>query len=362
MEQTLPAQAEPRTTIWRSWRRFWLPLTSLASAAAIVVTIIMLVSAGTTRSLADTLHMLTTVRSFHLVDKKRDGPPKPSPLGGVTPDHPDNPFAISQYWFEGDPNNPHHDRMRAATPKQDVWRDNNRVLTVSRTTGERSFQLDNSGFDFGGQGWWDLPGISERARLHEISARKMPGVRPDESEAFWFAEYRDTTHKTIYRLCVNRTNQLPVQIQIWSTGFPQVAAEVLLREWEFSEFNANFPENVFAFEITEQDLVQLGVTRAELDALGEQAMSFQLTGATGAEIIGTLTDDSGTREIKGKLPFAIVQTQQGKLRFDFRMADGRARQFGLRYKNMPAPVFGGTTKRITGWTSTNWAGEIKGEP
>jgi len=122
-----------------------------------------------------------------------------------------------------------------------------------------------------------------------------------------------------------------------------------------------FPENTFAFEITDQDLARLGVTRPELDVLGAQAMSFQLTGATGAQIIGTLTDESGSREIKGKLHFAIVHTQHGKLTFDCRMADGLTRQFGLQYKNIPTP-FIATTSRITGWTDTNWAGAIQAEP
>lgn len=355
-----PPRSEPRPELWQLWHRFWLPVTGLAGAVVIATAILLLVSAGTTRSFADSLQMLTKVKSFHLVDRKRDGPPRPAPGGGVTPDHPDNPLVASEYWFQEDPNNPRHARMRATTPQRDVWRENNRVLEVDRKTGARSFYLDNSKFDFGGQGWWNLPGISEKAKLSEVPPAKMPGVGAAEAGAFWFGECRVPADKLVYRVWISQTNQLPVRIQLWSTAFRQVAPEALLRDWQFSDFNADFPGSVFAFETTDQDLAQLGVTRAELEALGDQAISFQLTGEAGAGIVGTLKDDAGERQVKGQLPFSIVQVQHGRLSFDFRMADGRPHEFGLRLKRMQEPLSARLT-HVWGWTSTNWAGRIEGQ-
>jgi hypothetical protein len=353
-----PPQVKPRTTLPQLWRRFWLPMTGLASAMVIAVIFLTFMSASSSRSLADTLRLLNTVKSFHLVYKLRNGPAQPASGGGTTPNHPDNPFEISEFWFQQDSDLPLHARMRTISRQQDVWREDNRVLTIDRQTGARSFQLNNSRFDFAGQGFWNLSSLAETWKLHEVSASKMPGASPRMAQDFWFAECRAPEQKMIYRMWMARTNQLPARIQSWSTAFPQIASEVLLQECEFSDFNATFPDQTFAFEITSEDLASLGLTRAELDGLSEKAMSIQLVGAAGTEIVGTLADDAGTRQIKGNLPFTIVHEQHGKLSFDFRTANGFPSKFGVRVKNM-GPLSTSRTSHIRGWTSTNWSGRIE---
>jgi hypothetical protein len=278
----------------------------------------------------------------------------------MTPDHPANPFVTSEYWFQQDPSNPFHARTRVTSPEEDVWRQNNRVLRVNRQTGGRSFQLNNAMFDFGGMGAWEkwLPQMAENMKLSEVTAAKMPGAEAADANAFWFGEcHIPAAPSIIYRVWISRTNQLPVRLQWWSTDFPQVAPEVLLRECLLSDFNADFQEETFAIEITDQDLASLAITRAEMDALGEQAMSFHLTGAPGAEVIGTIEDEAGVHQVRGRLPFGVVHTQHGNMTFDFRMADGIQRSFGVQLKIWPE--FSAMTSRITGWASTNWAGTIQ---
>src|SRR5882762_1023052 len=62
-------------SLWRSWQRLWIPIAGIAAAAAILIAVVVLFSAGTSRSFADTFRLLTKVKSFHLVERKRDGPP-----------------------------------------------------------------------------------------------------------------------------------------------------------------------------------------------------------------------------------------------------------------------------------------------
>lgn len=357
------ARPEPPSALWHRCRRLWIPLAGLVGTAVIAVAVAMLFSASTTRSFAETLRSLTKLKSFHLVERKRDGPPRPhvGPGGtSTTPYHPQNPFVVSEYWFQKDPNRPSRARMRSTSPKEDVWRDGNRELTLSHETGVRSLVLNNAWFDFGGVAWGDLSALAEAWRLHELPAAKMPGARPVDAAAFWFGECRIPGDSMIYRLWVSRTNQLPVRFQFWSTSFPEVASEVLMKECEFSDFDADFPEETLALEITDRDLAQLGATRAELNALSDKAMSLKLIGEAGAQIIGTIKDDAGVRQVQGKLPFTIVHEQHGKLSFDFRMADGIHRSFGVQAKALPAGDLN-LSSHIWGWVGTNWQSRIEAD-
>jgi hypothetical protein len=341
MEQALLPQGEPQARVRLSWRRFWLPLAGLASAVVLFVAMLALISASTAPSFADSLRLLTEVKSLHVVWRYRNDPK--------------DPFLTTEFWFREDPGNPRHRQLRTTSAQEDRWRENSRLVIVDRKTGTRRLELTNARFPFAGCGW-DLWSIAQGPELRKVRADKVPGLRPGEAKAFWFGECPDGTNNPgrFFRIWVNRTNQLPARIQCWSTAYPQVAPEVLLTECEFSEFNARLPEKLFTFTITDQDLAQLGVTRAELDALGDDVVSFQLTGEVGVEIIGTITDDAGVRQVRGKLPFNVIHTQRGDMKWDFRTQDDAPHGFdvrsGLSWEPLEPPSTG-RTSRLSGWTA-----------
>jgi hypothetical protein len=310
-----------------------------------------LLSAGPTRSFADVIGSLSQTKSFHVVEKSRYGIwPNWIPTN--------NALSVAEYWFQQDPNATQERRSRAAFPAVDVWRQGNRVLMVNHETGERSLRLDNSPFDFDGIHFDPaiLSDIGKSAKFREVASSRVQGVVPQDASAFWFGESQDREHKMICYAWLSRTNDTLVRLQYVSTAFPHNGAEVLVREFEFSDFNADFPLQL-SFEISDADLTQLGISRTELDNLTTNAMSFRLSGEPGADVIGTITDQSGSREIRGKLPFSVVHELHDKVTFDFRMADGFRHNFevgfGL-YSHLSAH-----THRIVGWASTNWAGRLE---
>jgi hypothetical protein len=133
----------------------------------------------------------------------------------------------------------------------------------------------------------------------------------------------------ICRVWINRANNLPLRIQWWGTEWPEVAPRVLTQEWEFTDFDAEFPADTFAFEATDADLAPLGITRIDLDKLPATAFSVRLDGVKGAEVVGTIKDQAGVREVRGTLPFAFVHSPVGDAKLDFRMADGKKRNFAI---------------------------------
>src|SRR2546426_12820324 len=85
----LASRTDP-SAFWQCWRRLWIPLAGLAGAAVIIVILATLFSAGTSRSFANTLRLLTQVKSFHLVERNRD--------------EPERALVVTEYWFQQDPN------------------------------------------------------------------------------------------------------------------------------------------------------------------------------------------------------------------------------------------------------------------
>jgi hypothetical protein len=321
------------------WRRLWLPVTSLAGATALVVLALSLWNAGTTRTLAASITELTRVGSFRVIERVRNGPGKPvikdkrkRPQDWpnyLTSLHPGNPLAEKEHWFKYDLHTPNQGMIRTRTPQMDIWHAGNVVLTVDRSTGEREVRLDSSRTMFAGIANSVL--ANRDTALHEVSARQMPELTPAQAASLWVGEASSTFNgaKQFFRAWLNRTNNLPVRTQWWGTEWPEVAPRVLVQEWEFTDFNADFPKDIFAFELTEADLAPLGITRSELERLPATAFSVQLDGVSGAEIVGTVKDGAGVREVKGRLPFTFVHNPVGDAKLDFRMADGQKRNFGI---------------------------------
>jgi hypothetical protein len=174
--------------------------------------------------------------------------------------------------------------------------------------------------------------------LAEVKRQPASATTEDPATGLLVGEIRlpDPTipgAKMILRVWVDPATQLPARIQMLSTGYPQVAPEVLMSEYDFSDFNAVFPDKTFKFDITDKDLAHLGITRAALAAMGKSAVSFDVTGEPGAQVAGTIHDDAGTQEVRGTLPFSFIHNQHGNLEFDLQMVDGKHRSFGIRFND-----------------------------
>jgi hypothetical protein len=282
---------------------------------------------------------LTRARSFHVIERVRSGPSKPvikdkrkRPQDWpnyLTSQHPGNPLVEKEHWFRYDPHFPHQGLIRTRTPEVDIWHAGNVVLTVNRSTGAREVRLDSSQTMFAGIANSVL--ANRDTALREVPAREVPELSAAQAASLWVGEASSKFNgaKQFFRVWLNRTNNLPVRTQWWETEWPEVAPRVLIQEWEYADFNVDFPADTFALEVTDADLAPLGITRSELEKLPATAFSVHLEGEDGAAVVGTVKDGAGVRQVQGKLPFAFVHNPVGEAKLEFRMADGKPRNFGI---------------------------------
>ena len=176
------------------------------------------------------------------------------------------------------------------------------------------------------------------APLQGIQTPQMSDATLDQASGLWVGEVRRPNRsipgsEEILRVWLNPSNQLPERIQLLNTGFPQIAPEVVMCEYQFSQYNATFPEATFKFDLNDQDLVPLNLPRASLEAM-KNPVSFDVNGDSGAEVSGTVQDAAGIQQVHGTVPFTFVHDQQGDLQLDLRMVDGKRRKFGVRFNQM----------------------------
>jgi hypothetical protein len=335
------APARPRRSFWR---RAWLPLTGLVGTAAAVILGVVLLGTGTTRALAQSLEALTKVKSFRVVERVRSGPGKPvihdpakppqnSPnyLTGL---HPGNPFVEIQHWFRADTSAPGQGLIYTASERSRKWQAGNIILEINEKTGQREVQLNSSHTMFGGIANPIVMGAQGRKGFVELNPAKVPDLPAKLAATVGVFEFRysfemsGVREENIERVWIERATQRPLRVQFWGTVWPDIAPEVLLQEYIFSDFDADLPDSIFAFTPTDADLAPFGLTAAELAPLPKNAFSVGLTGEAGAEITGTVKDKNGTREIHGRLPFGFVHVPAGDVSYDFRMVDGKKRSFG----------------------------------
>ena len=337
---------EEPVSFWRQWRALWMPLAGLAGMVALVLVISLALWSSTARTLADSFRALARVKSCRVVERFRKGPDRPviidktKPPGAYpnyfTEDHPDNPLVEEDHWFRVDPADPSLAQLRTWTPDKDIWQQGNLVLTVVRRTGARSLRVVNAPNGL----------MATLQPLAGLTSLPMTQVKPQAAQATTLDRTTGLLEgeirvpdpsmpgaKMILRFWANPTTQLPVRLQFWSAGFPQVAPEVLMEEYDFSDFDAVFPEKTFKMEVTDADLAALGTTRAQLAAMGSHAVSFDVTGEAGAKVAGTVRDDAGIQQVQGTLPFTFLHEQHGNLEFDLEMVDGKKRAFGIHFNN-----------------------------
>lgn len=334
----LPApRPRPRGPTLRQW--LWLPAAGFLGAGAVLALVLTLSTAGTTRTLAASVSEFLKLKSFRVIERVRSGPGKPvirdrgkRPQDWpnyLTSIHPNNPFVESQHWFRRDARFPNQGLTRTSTPQLDIWRAGNVVVAVHRSTGQREVSLDSSQTMFAGIAN-SLLGTQD-AVFHEAPPGQVSDLPATLRGVVWVGEavrkFNDAEH--ICRVWIHRADNLPLRIQWWGAEWPEVAPRVLLQEWEFTDFNADFPPETFAFELTNTDLAPLGITRGDLDHLPPTAFSVRLDGVRGAEVAGTVKDQAGLREVRGTLPFAFVHNPAGDAELDFHMVDGKQRSFGI---------------------------------
>ena len=334
--------------------RLWLPLTGLAGmlAAALVCGFFYL-GTGTANVFAESLVALNRVRSFHVIERTRSGPsqriikdpkiPSNTWPNYATSQHPSNPLVETRHWFKADPDHPRSGFTRSSAPEREVWRAGNVELAVDRSNGQRRLSLTA-----GDRLFASLSAVS----LHDGDADGSREVHPAGVPADVIVYEKRYSWKqdetTILRLWVDRASRLPRRLQFLSPDFPNYAPEVLLHEYEFLDYDTEFPPETFAFDVTDEDLRTLGLTRAGWETLDRSAVSFHLDGEAGLEIRGTLKDRAGTREISGRLPFAFVHVPRGKLSFKLGATDGKRHYLNLR---LNSSNLGTSARRLVGETS-----------
>ena len=281
------------------------------------------------------------MKSFRVIERTRNGPPKPvikdktkSPQmwpNYVTTQHPGNPLEEIQYWFKYDGKTPDQGMTHTITPKDEIWRNGNVVLTVDRSTGQRNVQLNSKRSMFAFIAAPIAAAASSGMAFHEVHPNVIADSSSAQAASVWVGEVRDkfNNEEHIKRVWIDRATGLPLRLQFWSAAFPEIATEVLLEEYEFTDFNADFPDETFAFDVTDADLAPLGITKADLANLPANAFSVNLFGEDGAQVVGTVKDGNGVREVQGKLPFSFVHVPAGDVKLDFRMADGKKHSIGL---------------------------------
>ncbi len=333
----LPVRA-PQPAPRPLWLRLWLPATGLAGAAAVLILVLVFSGAGSSRLVAQSLEALAKVKSFHVTERIRSGPGKPvikdNSLGPqiwpnyTTSIHPDNPLVESQHWFRYDPANPTQGRTRTESDRREKWQAGNIVLEVDRQTGAREVRLDSSATMFAGIAA-PLVG-SANGSFTEIDPRKLPDFPAELAATVSVNETRVKMGDEVefFRVWVDRQSGLPLRFQRWGTEWPEIAPEVLLQEFVFSDFDTDFPDATFAFAPTEADLAPLGLTTTQLAQLPNNAFSVRVIGTAGQDVSGTLTDGSGVREVRGRLPFSFVHAPVGDVKLAFRMVDGQKHNFG----------------------------------
>jgi hypothetical protein len=173
------------------------------------------------------------------------------------------------------------------------------------------------------------------AHFKILNPDQVPGLPPEQRATLWVGElrYSFNNEKNIMRVWVNRTNNLPARIQFWETLWPEIAPEILVQEYEFTDFDANFPASTFVLDLTDADLKPLGITSRQLRQMPPATFSVHLTGEAGAEIVGQIIDHAGVQEVKGHLPFSFIHVVNGDCRIKLQMADGQSRNFGASLNN-----------------------------
>ena len=149
-----PAPSGPPPSLWQRWKTIWVPLAGLAGTAAVVIVAAITWGVTTTPTLAGSLQELGRMTSCRVVERYRSGPSRSVIVDKTkdvnfypnysTSEHPENPLVISDHWFQADPQNPARAFLRTVSPREDVWQQGNRILTVNHETGARSLRLVSS--------------------------------------------------------------------------------------------------------------------------------------------------------------------------------------------------------------------------
>lgn len=332
-------------TLRHWWRRLWLPVTGLGAATAALILGLAVFSGGGGRSIAAAGENLKRVKSVRVLKYERSGPAqhvvrdRSKPVNAwpnfSTAQHPDNPLVATEIWFRTGANPAGNGEMVTVRETETIWNRDNWELRVDHATGNRRFRLNSQPLD-----------------IHRLASPVLalsghsfqPAAGVDATHAgpqldvanCWVGEYRypgiavgEKRPNMLTRVWLDETALLARRIEWISDDYTANAAPWLTQAYEFYDFDQPLPNELFAFELTEADAAELGLSLAELQALSVKAFSAELTGEAGVEFEGTVQDSLGSRKITGRLPFIFVHDPVGPTSIKMRFKDGQRHSVGI---------------------------------
>lgn len=332
------------------WRRLWLPVTGLGTAAAVLFLGLVVLPGGSGRSLAAAGENLKRVQSVRVLKYDRSGPSQPvlrdrsKPVNAWpnfrTSQHPDNPLVATEIWFRAGTTPSGNGEMVTLRETETIWNRDNRELSVDRATGNRRFRLNSQPLDIHrlAAPVFAITGLSFRAASEVDATHAGPEL---EVSNCWVGEYRrpgiDMGGKRpdiLTRVWLDETALLARRIEWISDDYTPNSEPWITQAYEFYDFDQPLPDELFEFEISETDAAELGLSLAELEALSPRAFSAELTGEAGAEFEGTIRDSRGSRNVAGRIPFILVHDPVGPTSIEIRFQDGQRHSVGIHVNSM----------------------------
>jgi len=352
--------------VWRMILRRWLPITGFGGAAVLILAFV--VFAGSSgRSIADAYEKFELLHSVRVTHDYRFGnyqhvyrdhtkPMNASP-NFSTSIHPLVPLVRDEIWFRLNPGSGRSE-MVTINERETMWNSANVELRVDRATGERTFRLNSTPLNI--QRIAAPVSSLTRNRYQPVTGLSRELVEQPGLEACWLGEFKtrgpSINHwpaaDLIQRVWLNEEDNLARRTEWISEDFPEVSGPWIQSSWEFSDFDESFDDELFAFEVTESDVEQVGLTLAELEQLSVNALSIELSGEAGVAFTGTTKDSLGTHQITGVLPDVFVVDPVGPISLDVRLSDGKKHTFGISANGMSMQT---VTARITAELGPNGA-------
>ncbi|GEM_PF-1897998 len=360
------AESRPAPAIsWRAILRRWLPITGFGGAALVLAFLFFTGSGG--RSIADAYENFTLLNSVHVVHHYRSGPyqhvwrDRSLPMNAYpnfsTSNHPLVPLVADDIWFR---QNPETGRAEMVTmnERETIWNFANVELRVDHATGERTFRLNSRPLNIQRMAA-PLSGLTD-FRYRAVTGPDRELVDQPGLESCWLGEFETRgssvngwlAAKMVIRVWLNEEDHLARRIEWIDHDFADVSGPWIMSAWEFDDFDEPFNDGLFAFELTESDVAQVGLTLAELEQLSVNALSIELNGEAGVAFTGKVRDSLGTREVTGTLPHVFVVDPVGPISLDVRLSDGKKHTFGISANGMSMQTY---TARIKAELGPNGA-------
>ena len=335
-----PAGLMPR------WSRIL--LAGLGTAAIAIALSTGILNLGGGRSFAAAAESLRQVRSMRVVQFERQGPSQavvrdPKRPANAWPNfsttlHASNPLVQTEIRYRLNANG---QAERVTFSERDtVWNHRNWELRVNRDTGEREFRLNAMPQDLESIVAPTLEALSETFRPIASGGATATGATDPLLSGCWVGERQlrgmpsgGHTPHWVNRIWFHEATQLARRVEMTSDDYVPDGKPWVFHALEFHEVDQPMADHWFQFEITDADLLPLGLTRAGLEHLSPRAFSAEVSGEAGKAISVVLVDANGRRRLEGTLPFRFVHDPNETTKIDVRFKDNLAHPIGLKLNN-----------------------------